>query len=91
MGEAAQSDAPAQLHTSASACVRTDHSALSPDQRLIEFARINAAVCEVRRRYAGAVADTLIDALVWHQSTSGRVSPTSLPARLVAELLRDPW
>jgi hypothetical protein len=63
-----------------------------PDRREnTEGTRIGAAVSAVRRMYSGAVAECLIDALMWHQSTTARVNPSSLPARLVDQLLRPPW
>jgi hypothetical protein len=51
-----------------------------PDRREnTEGTRIGAAVSAVRRMYSGAVAECLIDALMWHQSTTARVNPSSLP------------
>lgn len=61
-----------------------------PLRAMSERARVGAAVSAVKRMYSGAVAETLIDALTWHQSTTYRVNPSSLPARLVDELLRPP-
>lgn len=69
----------------------SDVAILAPDRReQTESARIGAAISAARRLYPGAVADVLVDCLSWHQNTASRVSATSLPARLVAELLRPP-
>ncbi len=79
------------LRTPAPVYTRPDMPYAAPDRReATEGARIGAAISAARRLYSGAVADTLIDALHWHQSTTGRVNPSSLPARLVDQLLRPP-
>lgn len=69
----------------------SDVAIVAPERReQTETARIGAAISAARRLYPGAVADVLVDALSWHQNTTSRVSGTSLPARLVDELLRPP-
>lgn len=62
---------------------------VSPDLReQVEHHRTHAAMAAARRNYPPAVADALIDALAFHASTKHRVAHTSLPARLIDELLR---
>lgn len=79
------------VHTPAPTYSPPDVPYLPPDRREMgEATRIGAAMSAARRLYPGAVADVLCDALTWHQSTTSRVSATSLPARLVEELLRPP-
>ncbi len=88
--EAARAEAT-YVNTPAPRYSRSDVAIAGPDRReLSEGARIGAAISAARRLYPGAVADVLCDALTWHQSTTSRVSGTSLPARLVDELLRPP-
>lgn len=55
-----------------------------------EHNRIFAAISAARRLYPAAVADALVDTLTFHAATKHRVAPTSMPARLVDELLRPP-
>lgn len=77
------------VRTPAPVYSRPDVAVVGPDRReQTEGARIGAAICAARRLYPGVVAEVLVDALSWHQSTPSRVSGTSLPARLVDELLR---
>ncbi len=79
------------VNTPAPRYSRSDVAIVGPDRReMTEGARIGAAISAARRLYPGAVADALVDVLSWHQSTTSRVSGTSLPARLVDELLRPP-
>lgn len=62
-----------------------------PDLReRTESGRIGAAISAARRLYPDAVAAVLVDALTFHQATTARVNPSSMPARLVDELLRPP-
>lgn len=84
-------DATVYLRTPAPVYSRPDVPIDGPDRREpSEGARIGAAVSAARRLYSGAVAEVLVDALMWHQSTTARVDTSSLPARLVNELLRPP-
>ncbi len=79
------------INTPAPQYSRPDVAIVGPDRReMSEGARIGAAISAARRLYPKAVADALVDVLSWHQSTTSRVSATSLPARLVDELLRPP-
>ncbi len=88
--EAARAEAT-YVNTPAPVYSRSDVAIVSPDRReMSEGARIGAAISAARRLYPKAVADCLVDTLSWHQSTTSRVSATSLPARLVDELLRPP-
>ncbi len=88
--EAARAEAT-YVHTPAPVYSRPDVAIVAPERREItEGARIGAAISAARRLYPKAVADALVDVLSWHQSTTSRVSATSLPARLVDELLRPP-
>lgn len=88
--EAARAEAT-YVNTPAPVYSAPDVAMAGPDRREItEGARIGAAISAARRLYPGAVADCLVDVLSWHQNTTSRVSSTSLPARLVDELLRPP-
>lgn len=63
----------------------------APDRRdPADSIRIRAACAAVHRHYTGAVRAVLLDALNFHAAGGHRINPSSLPARLVDELLRPP-
>jgi hypothetical protein len=55
-----------------------------------DLTRIGAAVSAAKRLYPGAIGQCLVDTLEFYRFGGHRVSHSSLPARLVDELLRPP-